>query len=84
MQWKYGSEVNWTNLIPLTDITGPEGAEVQLQKSATHIQWKRTDEATWVDLTCFLLILKVIQEHLVQTVLMVRMVRLFLRVTQLQ
>lgn len=50
VQWKYGSEVNWTNLIPLTNITGPEGAEVQLQKSATHIQWKRTDEATWVDL----------------------------------
>jgi len=29
---------------------GADGREVQLQKSATHIQWKYADESTWTDL----------------------------------
>lgn len=31
-------------------IQGASGAEIELQKSATHIQWKYTDEAEWTDL----------------------------------
>jgi hypothetical protein len=41
------------NLVAIADIVGPggdDGREVELQKSATHIQWRYVGETTWVNL----------------------------------
>lgn len=61
VQWRYVGDASWTNLVALTDITGPAGAngtngvdgadgrEVELQKSSTHIQWRYIGGA-WANL----------------------------------
>jgi len=62
IQWRYVGEATWLNLIPLTDIEGPQGLpgangsdgddgrEIELQKTATHIQWRYIGEVTWLNL----------------------------------
>lgn len=64
VQWRYVGDVAWTDLIALTAITGPAGADgadgaagadgddglsVELQTTATHIQWRLVGGA-WADL----------------------------------
>ena len=56
VQWRYVGDASWTNLVALTEITGPAGAngedgeEVQLRKNSTHVQWKLASAVTWTDL----------------------------------
>ena len=56
VQWRYVGDAAWTNLVALTEITGPSGAngedgeEVQLRKNSTHVQWKLASAVTWTDL----------------------------------
>jgi len=55
VQWRYaavpGSDATaWTNLIALTDITGPQGPNVEFRNNGTHIQWSVEDEDDWQDL----------------------------------
>lgn len=46
----------WINVIAVADLQGPpgdpgdDGREVELQKSATHIQWRYVGDPTWADL----------------------------------
>ena len=52
VQWRYSGDATWTDLIPLTLISGTDGDDadqVELQSSATHIQWRRVGDA-WADL----------------------------------
>ena len=64
IQWKYTQSATWNNLIELSELQGPQGApgvdgtngtdgvdgrEVELQTTATHIQWRYEGEA-WNDL----------------------------------
>ncbi|MEP3073681.1 hypothetical protein [Maricaulis sp.] len=54
IQWRLGTGA-WQNLVALSAITGPAGAdgadaeEISVQASATHIQWRR-GEGAWVDI----------------------------------
>jgi hypothetical protein len=62
IQWKYTSNVSWTNLIAVatlkgdkgdtgnTGAAGADGREVELQKTATHIQWRYVGEVSWTNL----------------------------------
>ena len=74
IQWRYVGDLNWLDLIALTELEGPAGAdgaqgpagdpgpagadgaagadgrEVELQKSATHVQWRYVGDPTWIDL----------------------------------
>ena len=56
VQWRYVGDASWTNLVALSEITGPAGAngedgeEVQLRKNSTHVQWKLASAVTWTDL----------------------------------
>lgn len=52
VQWKLTSEVTWTNLVALSEITGDPGTpavNIELQKTSTYIQW-RLEGGTWADL----------------------------------
>lgn len=44
IQYKQG-DGDWTNLVPLSEITGPQGDSVVLRKGATAIEWKKSTEA---------------------------------------
>jgi len=58
IQWRYvGGE--WLDLVLLSDITGPAGAngtsgadgkEIELQKGLTYIQWRYVGDTNWIDL----------------------------------
>lgn len=59
LQWKYQDEVDWTNIVALTEITGPQGdtgerglagREIVLQQGSTHIQYRYSDETVWTNL----------------------------------
>ena len=56
IQWRYEGESEWKNLLPLTDITGPqgeqgpEGRKVELQATATHLQWRYEGDVSWNNL----------------------------------
>jgi hypothetical protein len=60
IQWKYPSQTVWTNLVPLTDITGapgaastvagPAGDNVQLRIDNGFVQWKLTQAQAWTNL----------------------------------
>lgn len=74
VQWRYVGDSTWTNLVPLSEITGPQGVagaagatgatgaqgpagpagangqNIELQTSATHIQWRVVGTSTWTDL----------------------------------
>lgn len=53
IQWRYLGDVAWTDLVPLTALTGADGSngrEIQLQTSATHIQWRYSGDIAWTDL----------------------------------
>lgn len=49
LQIKYNF-TDWINFIPISSITGSDGREVELQKTATHIQWRYVGTSTWIDL----------------------------------
>ena len=58
IEWRYAGDTAWTDLVPLSAITGPAGGDgadgtdglsIELQKSATHIQWRQAGGA-WVNL----------------------------------
>lgn len=53
IQWRYVGDPDWIDLLPLTEIQGPQGVpgqNIELQKSATHIQWRVVGTPTWVNL----------------------------------
>ena len=65
IQWRYVGQAEWTNLVALADIKGEDGytpqkgidyddgedgREVEIQKSATHIQWRYEGDSSWIDL----------------------------------
>ncbi len=65
IQWRYEGEATWTNLIALEALAGANGApgtpgadgdpgtdgrEVELQTSATHVQWRYVGEGAWTNL----------------------------------
>ena len=46
-----GTEVEWLAFLQGADgVDGSDGREVEVQKSATHIQWRYVGDAVWVDL----------------------------------
>lgn len=47
LQWRT-SDVPWTNLVSLADISGTDFTTIQWRVSATHLQWMY-DGVTWVD-----------------------------------
>lgn len=64
IQWRYVGDTTWKDLIAIADLKGADGEdgqdgtngtngmdgrEVELQKSATHIQWRYTN-GTWENL----------------------------------
>lgn len=65
IQWRYAGEIAWDDLIALnllqglrgetglTGDTGPKGStgdSIELQKSATHVQWRPSSGGTWFNL----------------------------------
>lgn len=53
IQWKYLSDLTWTDLVALADLKGDQGdtgTPIELQVTATHIQWKYTTDVSWTDL----------------------------------
>lgn len=65
IQWRYVGDVAWTNLVSEASLTGPAGADgtdgtdgadgadgpaIELNVSATHIQWRVVGSPTWIDL----------------------------------
>ena len=65
LQWRYVGDGSWTNLVALSVITGPAGANgtngsngtngtngssVEMQVTATHIQWRLVGAPTWTNL----------------------------------
>ncbi|TRV08690.1 MAG: hypothetical protein EWV41_10205 [Microcystis wesenbergii Mw_MB_S_20031200_S109] len=56
IQWRVVGETTWTNLIPLADITGPQGPpgiqskNIELQATLTHIQWRLVGDSNWTNL----------------------------------
>ena len=65
IQWRYEGETTWTDLVALSEITGPTGAtgtagtngvdgtdgqEVQLRVDSGYIQWKYEDDVSWTNL----------------------------------
>ena len=47
--WKYSDEVSWTPLVKIADL-GKDGKSVELNVTATHIQWRLVGDSEWVDL----------------------------------
>src|SRR5690606_34411755 len=41
---------NWIGPIYITGATGPDGREVELRKSATHLQWRYAGDTAWIDI----------------------------------
>ena len=65
VQWRYAGTPTWTNLVPLSAITGPAGTNgtngtngqnLELRTTATHVQWRVVGSATWTDLVALALI----------------------------
>jgi hypothetical protein len=53
IQWRYTGEVDWTNLMALSELEGGDGTngrEVEIQTTATHIQWRLVGDPDWVNL----------------------------------
>ncbi len=65
IQWRYVGEGGWTNLVALSELKGDpgtpgtpgedgddgaDGREIELQKSATHIQWRYAGDVSWTNL----------------------------------
>jgi hypothetical protein len=50
IQWRYEGEADWTDLIALTEITGPAGPNIELQSDGTNIQWRAVGDVAWNDL----------------------------------
>jgi hypothetical protein len=48
IEWKY-TDGSWVSLVPISDLKGEDGKEVEIQKTSTHIQW-RLQGGTWVNL----------------------------------
>lgn len=49
IQWRVVGDTAWINLIDVADLKGADGQEVELRKTATHIQW-RLGIGAWTDL----------------------------------
>lgn len=71
VQWRYLGDETWIDLVDISTLAGADGAdgtngtngtdgedgrEVQLQASATHIQWRYSGDPTWVDLVALSLL----------------------------
>jgi M6 family metalloprotease-like protein/uncharacterized repeat protein (TIGR02543 family) len=59
IQWQYVGEETWTNLVPLSTLTGSDGTngidgvdgkEVTFQVDEGYIQWQYVGEETWTNL----------------------------------
>jgi hypothetical protein len=59
LQWKYPDDEAWTDIVALSEITGPQGdegerglagREIELQQGTTHIQYRYIGDVTWIDL----------------------------------
>lgn len=50
IQWRVIGEIEWLNLIALSDLEGEQGESIELQKTATHIQWRVVGGAEWLNL----------------------------------
>ena len=53
LQWKYNYELFWRDLIALSELAGPRGAdgrEVELQVTTSFLQWRYEGEPTWTNL----------------------------------
>lgn len=54
LQWRYvtdaSGEYEWTNIVAIEDITGPEGPAIEMQTNGTSIQYRQVGDATWIDL----------------------------------
>lgn len=40
----------WTNIVELADLIGPDGPAIEVQTTATHIQWRVVGDPTWINL----------------------------------
>lgn len=53
IQWRYTGDLEWTDLVPLSELTGANGLDgknIELQTNLTHIQWRVVGDETWIDL----------------------------------
>lgn len=65
IQWRHVGDDTWTDLVPLSAITGAkgdkgdaggagaagaDGRQVELRKTDTHVQWRYVGDTTWLDL----------------------------------
>lgn len=55
VQWRYEATdtqaaSDWTNLVALADITGPQGPNVELRNNGTSLQWRVEGDVSWNDL----------------------------------
>lgn len=50
IQFSTDGGVTWNNIAPVEDISGADGKSVELNKSATHLQWRNVDDPIWIDL----------------------------------
>lgn len=53
LQWKLEDDVAWTNLIAVSEITGPEGdpgPNIELQSNGTYLQWRVVGAGSWTNL----------------------------------
>lgn len=50
LRWRLIGAPSWTNIVALSEITGPQGSNVEFQISATHIQHRQVGDFSWTDL----------------------------------
>ena len=65
IQWRFVGDTNWINIVALADLKGEDGTDgtnetngndgedgksVELQVSATHIQWRLVGNVDWINL----------------------------------
>jgi hypothetical protein len=53
IQWRYAGDATWSDLVPLSDLTGAQGNEgksVELRVDSNILQWRRVGDVAWANL----------------------------------
>lgn len=50
LQWRLVGDLNWINIIPISEISGVPGPATELRSSGTHIQYRPLGTVTWTNI----------------------------------
>lgn len=50
IQFRLVGDTEWTNVVALTEITGPQGPSIEVRSNGTHLQWSVQDADSWTDI----------------------------------